>query len=427
MRRGSLTSSTWAPSTVAVVVLAVAACNGPPAPKQLESAEERVVVDPAQAGALPDLVAAADALALDLIVGAGDVTTVTSPSSLQVTLSMASEGAEGPTLAELESLIGASGQQRSDGMNALTSALTDLDGDPAVVREEELPDVPVVHRASRLLLDDSLSVEQPFVDALARSYDAPAQTTDLSGDDVGAVLDTWVDEHTGGLVPRSAITPDPQLMLVLQDALVLAARWDQPFLSELTQPHPFMLTSGEAVQVDMMSTGASRDTVYAQVQGWQAVRLPYTGGRLSAEVILPPPGSSPTDLSSSVLEEIRRNLDTQSPKALLLRMPVVDARTTLNLMTYLGDRAPSSLRGGFGRITETQQLYISQAVQQGVLVIDEDGTLAAAVTEVGMAGSAPVEPPFELVVDRPFLVRIADERTGWPLFFAHVADPRNER
>jgi serpin B len=122
----------------------------------------------------------------------------------------------------------------------------------------------------------------------------------------------------------------------------------------------------------------------------------------------------------------RRGLDTQTPKALLLRMPVVDASSTLDLMPYLGDRAPSSLHGGFRGITDQQQLVISQAAQQGVLTIDEDGTLAAAVTEMAMAGSAPVEPPFELIVDRPYLVRIADEQTGWPLFFAHVAAPRSE-
>jgi hypothetical protein len=92
-------------------------------------------------------------------------------------------------------------------------------------------------------------------------------------------------------------------------------------------------------------------------------------------------------------------------------MPVVDASSTLDLMTYLGDRAPSSLQGGFGRITDQQQLVISQAAQQGVLTIDEDGTLAAAVTEMGMAGSAPVEPPFELIVDRPYLVA---SRTSGP-------------
>src|SRR5690606_18274997 len=104
---------------------------------------------------------------------------------------------------ELEALIGASGEDRTTGMNALTGALEDLEGDPAVVQEDELPETPVVHRASRLLLDDdSLEVKRPFVDVLARSYGAPAQTTDLADDGARQVLDAWVDEHTGGLVPR---------------------------------------------------------------------------------------------------------------------------------------------------------------------------------------------------------------------------------
>ncbi|SOC54872.1 serpin family protein [Ornithinimicrobium cerasi] len=427
MRRRREPLSTGLVSVGLIAVLAATACGAQPAPTQLSSDQARVVVDPSEAVALPRLVAAADAMALDLVAAAGDVTTVTSPASLQVALSMAAEGAEGQTLSELESLIGATGQERTEGMNALTGALADLDGDPAVVQEDELPEVPVVHRASRLLVDDSLAVKQSFVDALARSYDAPAQTADLAGGDGRVVLDAWVDEHTGGLVPRSAIVPGPELRLVVQDAIVLAARWEQPFLAEVTRPHPFTLPSGEEVEVDMMSSGGYGDTAYVQVEGWQGVRLPYTGGRLSADVILPPPGSSPLDLGTPVLEQLLGGLDTQPRRPLLLRMPVVDARSTLDLMSYLGDRVPSSLEGGFGGITDQEQLVISQAAQQGVLVIDEDGTLAAALTEVGAAGSAPLEPPLELVVDRPYLVRVSDARTGWTLFLAYVADPRGER
>lgn len=409
------------------VVLTLTACGEQPAPggTRLSSNEVRVSVDPAEAVALPDMVAAADVMGLDLIVGAGDVTTVTSPASLQVVLSMAAEGAEGQTLIELESLIGATGQERSEAMNALTTTLRDLDGDAAVVQEEELPETPVVHRADRLVLDDSLTAKQAFVDALARSYDAPAETTDLASEDGKAVLDAWVNEHTGGLVPESAIVPEPDLRLVLQDAIVLAARWEQPFLAALTQPHPFTLPSGEAVRVDMMNPGKCRDTVYAQVDGWQAVRLPYTGGRLSAEVILPPAENAPTDMAPEVLEELQKHLDAEVRRPVTLRMPVVDAKSILDLTPYLTDRAPSSMEGGFGGISE-QPLFISQAMQQGVLAIDEEGTVAAAVTEIGFDESATAEPPIELTIDRPYLVRIADGQTGWPLFFAHITDPRGE-
>ena len=107
-------------------------------------------------------------------------------------------------------------------------------------------------------------------------------------------------------------------------------------------------------------------------------------------------------------------------------MPVVGASSSLDLMRFLGERAPASLEGGLGGIAD-EQLAVSQAVQQGVLSIDEAGTLAAAVTEMGVAGAAPAEPPFVLVVDRPYLVRIADGQTGWALFLVHVSDPRGQR
>lgn len=405
----------------------LAACGDrpPPAAAQLTSDVDRETVSPSDAVALPDLVAAADALGLQMLALGGAETTVTSPASLQVTLSMLAEGADGATLAELETLVGAAGPDRGKGVNALTTSLADLDGDPSVVAEDELPADPVVHRASRLVLDDALTVRQTFVDALARSYDAPAQTTDLGSDDARAVLDAWVKEHTGGLVPRSAIVPGPELQLALQDAVVLAARWEQPFLAELTHPAPFTLSSGEEVEVDMMSTGEPRETAYAEVDGWQAVRLPYTGGRLAAEVLLPPHGTLPADLDTTLLSRILSGLDEPEHTTLLLRMPTVDGSSSLDLLGLLEESAPSALRGGFSGISD-QPLLVSQAVQQGVLVIDEDGTVAAAVTEMGMAGSAPIEPPLEVVVDRPYLVRVADRQTGWPLFLANVADPRGE-
>lgn len=383
-------------------------------------------VEPAAAAAVDDVVAAAESLGLDLIARGGDHTTVISPASLQVALSMAAEGAQGQTLRELESLVGAAGRDRSEAVNALTTTLRALEGDPAVVQDDELPGTPMLHRANRLVLDDSLTVHPAFVDSLARYYDAPAATTDLAGDEGKRVLDAWVDEHSGGLVPETAIEPGPHLRLVLQDALVLAARWDEPFPAALTSVEPFTLPVGEVVQVDMMDPGTFRETVYAGVEGWQAVRLPYSGQRLHADVILPPSGTAPTELTPRLMDKLQQGLDAGRTRPVVLRMPVVQAESTLDLMPYLADRAPSALNGGFGGITD-EPVFIEQAMQQGVLVVDEEGTLAAAVTEIAFAESGSAQPPLELIVDRPYLVRIADGRTGWPLILAHIADPRKEQ
>ena len=387
------------------------------------SEQDRRAVSIQDAEATEDLVAAANAMGLEMINLEPGVTTVTSPASLQVALSMAAEGAQGQTLSELEALIGATGTERSDAMNALTTALEDLDGDPAVVQDDELPETAMVHRADRLVLDETLAVRQDFVDALTLHYGATSQTTDLGSEAGKVVLDSWVNEHTGGLIPRSAIEPDPRLLMVLQDAIVLAARWQDPFYATLTAPEPFTLPTGEVVDLEMMNTGRERDMTYAEAQGWQAVRLPYTGGRLHADVILPPPGTAPTQASSDLLDQLQTGLDADQARLVIFRMPVVDAESTLDLTPFLSEHAPSALSGGFGGIAD-ENLTIGQAAQQAVLAIDEEGTIAAAVTEIGLADSGSAEPPLRLTIDRPYLVHIADSTTGWPLFLAHIADPR---
>ncbi len=50
--------------------------------------------------------------------------------------------------------------------------------------------------------------------------------------------------------------------------------------------------------------------------------------------------------------------------------------------------------------------------------------MAAALTEVGFNESGADPRTITFDVDRPYLVRIADAQTEWPLFFAHIAHPR---
>ncbi len=73
-----------------------------------------------------------------------------------------------------------------------------IDGEPAQAR--------VVHRANGLVLDHGCTVNPRFADALAATYDASPTITDLSSKKCKAVLDAWTNEHTGGLIPESAVT-----------------------------------------------------------------------------------------------------------------------------------------------------------------------------------------------------------------------------
>lgn len=79
----------------------------------------------------------------------------------------------------------------------------------------------------------------------------------------------------------------------------------------------------------------------------------------------------------------------------------------------------------FSGIDGAGNLFISEGVHQATLLVDEEGTEAAAATAFSAvgAGLAPV-PPIELRFDRPFLVLILDLAGSTPLFFGRIADPR---
>ncbi|MFV0372777.1 serpin family protein [Microbacterium sp.] len=354
--------------------------------------------------------------------------TVVSPSSLQVALSMLSEGARGVTLAELETALGGTGAERRDAFAALRGALAPLDGDPKDATGDDIPDDPIVHLADQVVIDEGFTVDDTFLETLADVYDAGVQQVDLGGEEGKKVLDAWVNHHTGGLIPQSAITPDDRLRVVFQDSILLAARWERPFDPNVTSEQPFTLSDGQRVDVDTMR--GLQDVAYAEVDGWRAARLPYVAA-LHADVILPPEGTDPAAASPGLLAALDDALDAATAESVELAIPVIDTSGSVDVLEVLGDLGIGTLSCSAGNadlsgIAGTPgDLCVSQATQQAVLRIDEEGTVAAAVTELGAAATgARVDPPHVLRLDRPFLFQVTHNDTNWMLFTAAVRDPR---
>ena len=66
---------------------------------------------------------------------------------------------------------------------------------------------------------------------------------------------------------------------------------------------------------------------------------------------------------------------------------------------------------------------VGKVAQQAVLRVDEEGTVAAALTEGAVVTSLEPDGGVAMVVDRPFALRIVHVETGWPLFQGVVNDP----
>lgn len=414
-------------TAVLVATAVVAGCAAAEPPPELRGDADYVAVRLGDAPAVPDVVDATWELGLAALAAAdGDAGAVVSPSSLTTALAMLAEAGEGPTEEALDAALGASGQDRTDAVGALVAALRRLDGDPAAVQARDLPEVPVVHTAQRVVVDDGAEVDAGYLDRLTSAFDAGVLRTDLGSDAGTDALGAWVREHTGGLVEDSAVVPDASLVAVLQDAVVVAAAWEQPFTAEATGSDPFHVPGAAAVDVPTMHGAVT--TPLVELDGWQAVRMRYGyAGVLHADLLLPPAGSpAAADPARSDLTQVRAlgaALDDAADVPVDLALPQVGMRSQVDLGPVLDDLglAPLTVTG---LLADDAPATLGQARQQAVLLVDEAGTRAAAATELGMAGGAPPPDPVAVVLDRPFLLVVSHTGTGWPVLLASVRDPR---
>ncbi|MBO1902635.1 serpin family protein [Leucobacter weissii] len=441
--RTALPFSARRPLTFVLLVplLALSACAAAPGADPAATGAVRAEgvsmrdTDLDETDAVEDVVAATSAIGLAaLSAGAEDGNVVVSPASLATALAMLSDGARAKSLQQLEDALGASGEDRRDAFAALQRSVLELDGDPAEATAEELPERPILHLANNVVVHEGFEVHESYLDALADGFDAGVQQADLTSDAGKAVLDEWVEHHTGGLIEQSAIQPHPFLRVVLQDAILLAARWQTPFSSTLTRDQAFTLADGSMIQVETMGSDEA-PFAYAELDGgWVGVRLPYQEGA-HADLLLPPAGTDPSEASPELLAQATRALGAADPIVLDLTLPTLDISgdepldlIDSGLIADLGIDSTLCSSGEAdlsGIALEPGDLCLEQAAQQAVLRVDEEGTVAAAVTELGVHMESAPATEASVHFDRPFLFTIGHAESEWPLFYAAIRDPRH--
>lgn len=338
------------------------------------------------------------------IITAEQGNTVISPSSLVSAIAMVGEGAQGTSERSLNDVFGLAGNERSAAVGALRQALASYDSLPEKVDADAPPASPIVHQEARVLVIGRHEVKQPFLERVASYYGTATDRVAL--EDAKPNLDAWARKHTAGLIEQSGIEPDEQTQLVLQDALLFAAAWRTQF--ELSDNVLFEENTVPGVS-------GTLNVPSARGGGWSAVRLPYDEV-LAMDVILP--DNDPRKLTADLLEEVSAALRVSPEQSIEVTMPSLDLATMLDLA--------SALPGVGIDLTDLSGIAddarLGQVAQQVKLQVNAKGTVGAALTEVAVLSSAPELPQF--IVNRPYVVRVLDTRTGWPLFLAIITDPR---
>jgi serpin B len=350
-----------------------------------------------------------------------------SPYSISLALAMTFAGARGETEAQMADVLHFDLPQEDlhPAFNALSQILESR-AQPVGEDQEGGLELSI---ANSLWGQAGYSFQTEFLDRLAENYAAGMREVDFAqSEQARKLINDWVAEETRdkikNLIPQGVL--DELTRLVLANAIYFKAAWQHPFDEGMTAQQEFTLMEGGMIQVDMMRQSEMLD--YNMGDGYQAVRLPYSGDSADMLVLLPDQGrfaEFEEALNAETVIEILSGLESRQINLVIPKFKVESTFELSDALPAMGMQdAFDASKADFSSISGKPELYISNVVHKAFVDVNEAGTEAAAATAVIMKlGSVPAE-PLTLQIDRPFIFMILDRATGTVLFVGRVLDPR---
>lgn len=332
-----------------------------------------------------------------------DNNVVVSPYSAGVALSMLAEGAEGQTRAEFD-----------DALNGCLFGSEDLGANDSIQ----------VKSANSVWVSDNFSIRNRYVDLLEKDFDAFITTQNFADPATVKAINNWCYENTEGKIGNIIDRLGPNAVMVLMNALYFNAPWEYAFDPAQTRDEIFHGIV-EDREVSMMTRKARY--MYAEYQGCQMVRLPYSGDRYAMYIVLPPENLDVNSVVPYISESAyKAAMNMLSAQQVIVKMPKfkLEAAFVLNeALQKMGIESAFTAGADFSGIAAMGPLCLDSVKQKCYIDVSEKGTEAAAVTiaQVRLTSVSPTVVK-TINVDRPFLFFIADSETDNILFAGKIVD-----
>ncbi len=347
-----------------------------------------------------------------------------SPLSAAMALGMAYNGAAGTTQAEMQQALALQGMTLADVNQSNRSLIALLRGlDPRVVFTLGNS---VWYRQGFTMLPD-------FLNATRTYFDATVEGLDFARPDAGLTINSWVNSQTQGKIPT--IVPDvipENVVAYLINAIYFKGNWSIQFDKDRTQPGTFHLRAGSATTVPMMSHKHAVPVASLLDGGIRVIDLPYGGKAFSMTIVLPRDANGIDSLVPALTgarwSAWTTALDAagggMSQDLYLPKFVLTYGLNMKSVLSALGMPSAFDCNGGadFTRMAALPpgRLCITDVRHKATVDVNEEGTVAAAATSVGIGFNSV---PAPLRVDRPFVFVIRERFSGTILFMGRVMNP----
>lgn len=243
-----------------------------------------------------------------------------------------------------------------------------------------------------------------------------------------------VNRTTKGMIPKLVDPSDfnADTAIVLLNAIYFNSDWEKKFEIDSSSNSPegknFTLADGTEIHTTMLRS-SKRNLPYYENDKFQVVSIPYKGNQYDFVVILPKENNESgyeelTKLTYVyVINGLLHNLSNKTVNILLPKFSF-ESKIQLNeIFQSLG------LRKGFSEkaaecTDKKVQYFINSIIQKAKIVLDENGTVAAAATAMRMTfKTCKRERVINVDANHPFVYLLRNKNSGSILFEGFVKNP----
>ena len=335
-----------------------------------------------------------------------------SPLSLSEMLVMASNGANGETRKQINSIIGANDNISKESLNEAFNGLNEY--------LAKVDDKTTFATANSVWIDEGFKVKSEFLSdkkLIGETFNQELSSTKTMND-----LNNWCDTKTHGCIKKILDRPfSESCRMALANALYFKGMWKNKFDKADTKEKEFTNSDGSKSKVQMMSQ-VSEFLAYEGID-MDFAEFPYGNDNYCMDVFLPH--------EDKKLDECMKNFDQKTfeeylNKAgmgeVLVEMPRMKLEYMNSLVKPLkamGMTDAFSEKADFSGLSD-EKVSISDVIQATFVNVDEEGTEAAAVTVATLDNSVMPMRTSSFIMNRPFAYIIREKTTGTILFMGKV-------
>lgn len=344
-----------------------------------------------------------------------------SPLSIKMALMMAANGASGETL---EEILKVTDVDDLEGYNESVRLMLDKYSES---------DILTLNVSNSIWINSDKTPQrfgEAYQDKLSKTFDATSGI--VTDKNAVSEINGWVNDKTEGKIPTIITEDNKDFWAMLINAVYFKGRWQNEFNKGATEKDVFTSRDSSQTEIDFMNRRAWMS--YANTDGVSIVSLPYLtrqdvfnengeyvetkkleGVNISMYLMMSDGSFNPEEILN------KSEMDTTY---IALSVPKfnIEYSTGLNdILKTIGINKAFEESAEFEEMIDRGNMWIDKSLHKTYIKVDEEGTEAAAVTGMGMGGSALPPEPLEIKYNKPFTFVIKDNINGEILFLGEYA------